>query len=89
MTKLNKSDLLILKDLARRFYLEISDSQKISDSAEPLSHGDKLAIAFFEASTRLLSKKGLDPIDTSFSLEVPDSDPEAEYSDWISEESAD
>lgn len=86
--KLKYSELVLMKGLAKDRFLGIAAEERLDGSPDVLTHGDRLAIAYFEASIRMLVKLGyLDGgDDLEVDREIPDSDPEAEDSDWFLEE---
>lgn len=86
--KLKPEDMNIYKQLALQQFLSIGQGARIEGMTTPMTHGDRLAVAFLEASVRLLVKLKVTPdqmIDLVVPMEQPDSDPAAEDHTWMEE----
>lgn len=84
MPLLTRKEVDLLKSLAKNEFLKIPHQGVLN--GKELTHGDRLAISYYEASLRLLAKKcggtTINLLDEGVNVEVPDSDPETEYADW-------
>lgn len=85
MRLLAPQELLLLKSWAREEFLKIVPSDQLKDSGKPLSHGDMLALAYFNATVRLVAHLKIDPLTIQVHYDSPSSSPETSDEDWIFE----
>lgn len=83
---MTRQELQLLKSLAKQQFLAIP--QGVQLDGKDLQHGDRLALAYFEAAVRLLIRRvgptgTADLLAEQTILDAPDSDPETEDADWI------
>lgn len=83
--KLQLQDLLVLKTEAGRQYTQMP-AYHLEGAAHPLPPSERLSLSWLRSSLMVLNQKGaFRPgflAEFRQQLELPDSDPEADYADW-------
>lgn len=83
--KLFLQDLLVLKTQAGREYTQMP-AWHLNDAPKPLPPAERIALGWLRSSLMVLNSKGafrpgfLEEFQQA--LNLPDSDPEADYADW-------